>query len=187
MKKFKIIFVIILLTSFFLSCTKDEEVSIDKFNGYCTIRPIVYSDDNYTINGYSGFSFTEGGIISYPNSEDLMPDFVYENNNNYPRFKLPVNSFTKYYNFCFLNVFDNEDLAIKYFESPGITTDDADFYKTISYSTPLSANQIWLIQTKDFNFGLIRIISINYYDDTDSDESEVYFEWKYLNDGTLNF
>ncbi len=189
MKRKYIIYSLLLFTFSFTECSKDED-DIDKLRGFSTIYSFINSDDNFNINEYSGFSFNEAGIITYPNYDDIIPDFILSYYDPELYFSMPSIYPYRFASFCLLNKFDNENSAKEYFESPSIILDSIDF--TLStHGYDFETNQIWLIKTKYLSYGIIRIISIDYYQIEDNGNTEsnasLYFEWKYQPDGTLNF
>ncbi len=173
----------------FIGCSKDEG-DIDKRRGFSTIISLITSDDNFNVNEYYGFSFNEAGIITYPNYDDIIPDFILGYYEPEVYFSTPSIYPYRFASFCLLNTFDNEDSAKEYFESPNITLDNIDSALSIN-GHDVETNQIWLIKTKYRSYGIIRIISIDcdLVEDNGNTESNasLYFEWKYQPDGTLIF
>ena len=181
MKKIIILF---LLVIFINGCDNSVEPTPPKTSGENTINSKVV---NLKTNG---FSFSQGGLIEYPNSQNINPDMLLlvqitaENEivgvflappNNQPSFRL-------------LAQLNNADSANNYFLELSDVPDT--IYNLLAI--PIKENQIWSVKTQDAKYAKILIMHTEAYLDSSIQNSptpygEATFKWKYQPDGSRKF
>lgn len=141
-------------------------------------------------NKTKGFSFQQGGLIDYPNSQNIMPDMmllVHINSENVISgvFFSPPNNQPS---FRLLAQINDADSARNYFSELSELPDTT--YNLLAL--PLKENQIWAVKTHDEKYAKILIINAEAYLDSTIHNSptpygEALFRWKYQPNGSRLF
>ena len=161
-----------------------------------SIEPTPKTSGEITINSKvenlksKGFSFSQGGLIEYPNTQNIKPDFLLlvhmtieepiagvflSPPNNQPTFRLLIQ-------------LEAADSANKYFSELSEVPDT--IYDWLAL--PLKENQIWAVKTQDNKYAKILILNTKAYMDSSIQSSptpygEATFKWNYQPNGSRNF
>jgi len=136
------------------------------------------------------FSFSQGELIEYPNSQDIIPDInvlVHQSDGGQilgVYFASPdlFESFSKVY-------FTNSADSAKIYYDSILEIQDSVFTQL---AIPVTSNEIWVIKTRDNRFGKILILETTAYNDSSTSATptpygEVTFEWVFQPDGSRQF
>jgi hypothetical protein len=176
-----ILFLIFIFTN---GCNNSVEPVPPKTSGETTINSKV---ENFKSKG---FSFSRGGLINYPNSQNIMPDMLllveitevgyvagvfFSPPNNQPEFRLLIQ-------------INDADSANKYFSELSELPDTT--YNLLAI--PLEEDQIWAVKTQDNKYAKILITHTEAYMDSSIKSSptpygEATFKWKYQPNGSRVF
>ena len=139
----------------------------------------------------TGFSFSAGGNVSYPNNVNVIPDIVVlvqqdEQANITGVFLSPVDSARPA--FRFLKSYTNEDSAAAFFNNLVEVPDSG--YNWLAMS--VRENQVIAVKTVDAKYGVIQILHTEAYADSSNQNAptlygEVKFRWKYQPNGSRSF
>jgi len=179
--------ILFLIIAFICGCDNSIGPEPPKTSGETTINTKVV-DSKYT-----GFSFSQGGNIIFPNPNNIIPDIIVMVQTNEtgdilgvffgsagglkPTFKL-----VKQFNDA------DTDSAQIFFDNLTEVSDS----NYMDLALPAKANQIWAVKTIDDKFGKILILHTEAYADNSNPSSpnlygEATFKWKYQPDGSRNF
>ncbi len=185
--KYLIIPILFLLTIFTNSCDNSVEPTPPKTSGETTINTKIV---NYK---YTGFSFSQGGNIEYPNSNNITPDIIVLVQTNETGNILGVffsSAGTLKSSFILIKQFNdaNTDSAQVFFDNLTEVPDS----NYMDLALPVKVNQIWAVKTIDDKFGKILILHTEAYADSSNPSSptlfgEASFKWKYQPNGSMNF
>jgi len=131
------------------SCDKDKD------NGIFTLT----SDD------MKGFSFKSLKYISFPFSDNQMPDFiVFAHQDETGKIISPsLASPSLERKFALVDDFENFEIALQTFES----YESEDNYIFDMFALPVRPNQIWLVKIESENYGIVLITSSDFYEKKD--------------------
>jgi len=179
-----ILLLIIIITS---SCDDSVEPTPAKTSGETTINTKFENSKS------TGFSFSQGGNISFPNSNNILPDIIVMVQTNeigkiYGVFLSPPNGLKPTFNL--IKEFNDTDIdsAQVFFSKLNEVPDSNYVYLAIH----VKMNQIWAVKTNDNKFGEILITHTEAYADSSNPSSptlygEVTLKWKYHPNGSRNF
>jgi|TARA_B110000196_G_C20743702_1_gene474377 hypothetical protein len=134
---------------------------------------------------FSAFSFSEGKVIKYPNSQGLIPDIILlvhsRENGNINGVYLSSLDLRPTFNYQYWST--NIDSTQIYFDNL-LEISDTVF---TGMALPVKENQVWAIMTRDGKYGkiLIKYTLAKMKDSTPY--GEIQFKWEYQPDGTNNF
>ncbi len=175
----------ILLLFFLISGCDNSVVPITKTSGENTINTKVV-DSKYT-----GFSFSQGGNIIYPNANNILPDIIVlvntdENGNILGIYFNSSSSLKPTFNI--IKTFNDADSAKVFFNNFSEVPDS----NYVDLALPVRVNQIWSVKTVDDKFGKILILHTDAYADNSNQSSptlygEATFKWNYQPNGSRNF
>lgn len=185
--KYFIITILFLLVIFANSCDNSVEPTPLKTSGETTINTKVV---NYK---YTGFSFSQGGNIEYPNSKNKTPDIIVlvqtnENGNILGVFLSSAGTLKPTFKLMKqFNEMDNDSAQV-FFENLSEVPDS----NYMSLAIPVKVNQIWAVKTAEDKFGKILILHTEAYADSSNPSSptlygEASFKWFYQPNGSRNF
>jgi hypothetical protein len=183
--KHLIIPVLLLLLIFINSCDNSIEPAKNKTSGEITINTKLVNQ------GYSGFSFSEGGIINAPNPRNIIPDIIVlvqtnENGHVLGVFLAPPGISRP--TFRLLNQFNDADSAKIFFNKLSEVPDSS--YRDLAL--PAKGKQIWAVKTGDDKYGIILILDTKAYAENSNPGpatlyGEARFKWKYQPSGSRFF
>ncbi len=141
-----------------------------------------------------GFSFETSDTMQYPNKNDLFPDFTITSlgfcgiNEINTCIQSPYKPLVS--SIYLIREFVDEKSASDYFNTvQSLNIEDYGAY--YSQSTEVRSNQVWIIETKINNYGLLLIKSITskFLEDNlyCKSFSQMTFQWKYQPNGTATF
>ena len=168
----------------FNGCDNSVDPTPPKTSGETTINSKIVNFKS------KGFSFSQGNLIEFPNSQNIKPDFFLSVHMTVEEpiagvFLAPPDN---HLSFRLIAQINDPDSASKYFselsEVPDTTYD--------WLALPLKENQIWAVKTQDDKYAKILIINTEAYMDSSVQGSptpygEATFKWNYQPDGTRNF
>ena len=181
MKKIIILFSLVALIN---GCDNSVEPTPPKTSGENTINSKVVNFKT------KGFSFSQGGLVEYPNSQNITPDMlllvqITSGNDIVGVFlSAPANQPT----FHLMAQINNADSASKYFSELSEVPDTLYSWNAI----PTQLNQIWAVKTQDNKYAKILITHTEAYMDSSNQSSptpfgEATFKWKYQPNGSITF
>jgi hypothetical protein len=166
-------------------CDNSTEPGEAKTSGETTINTVLV---NMKI---TGFSFSAGGNISYPNTKNVIPDIIVlvqqdEQGNITGVFLSPADSVRPA--FRLLKSSTNADSAAAYFNN--LTEVPDSDYNWLALS--VRENQVLAVKTVDEKYGAIQILHTQAYTDSSDPNSptvygEAKFKWKYQPNGSRIF
>jgi hypothetical protein len=184
MNKEIIIFFFLLIISIG-GCDNSVEPITPKTSGETTINSTIQNLKT------TGFSFSQGANITYPNSGNIIPDIIAlvqlaENGNILGVFFDSGVSLKP--SFYLMSQSNYADSALIYFNNVNEVPDS----NYVELAIPVKANQIWAIKTVDDKFGKILILETKAYADSSNPSSPKYyaearFKWVYQPDGSTKF
>lgn len=185
--KHSISLILFLLIIFINGCDNSVEPTPPKTSGETSINTKVV---NFK---YTGFSFSQGENIEYPNSNNITPDIIVlvqtnENGNILGVFLSSAGTLKP--TFKLMKQFNETDN-----DSAQIFFDDLTEVPDSNYmdlALPAKVNQIWAVKTVDDKFGKILILHTEAYADSSNPNSptlygETRFKWNYQPNGSRNF
>lgn len=184
MKKIEIsiLFLVVIL---FNSCDNSVGPTLPKTSGETTINTTIVN-----LKGI-GFSFSQGGNIEYPNSQNIITDIIVmiqiSANGDVVGVFFGSGSSLKH-SFNLVKQFNNIDSAQSFFNNLNEVPDSN--YEALAI--PVKAYQIWAVKTVENKFGKILILKTDAYDDTSNPSlhnvyGEASFKWKYQPNGSTKF
>ena len=120
--------------------------------GCDSTEPTISNNTDEVIlnNKGQGFSFSQGSVVSYPNSQNIIPDIqVHANLSGLTIlgiFLSPTDSFETTFNL--ISEFDNSDSALSFFSNLNEVPDS----NYLRFVIPVNINQIWSVKTGDDKF-----------------------------------
>lgn len=166
-------------------CDNSVEPTPSKTSGETTINTTIQNSK------ITGFSFSQGANITYPNSENIIPDIITlvqisANGNILGVFFDSGVSLKPSFNL--ISQTNNTDSALIYFNNLNEVPDS----NYVELAIPVKANQIWAIKTVDNKFGKILILETKAYADSSNpssptDYGEARFKWVYQPNGSNKF
>jgi hypothetical protein len=181
-----IIKILILFSLLVISCS---DKTIDGPEEKLT-KGIAILNSKYDNGKFSGFSFSKGKVIKYPNSEDSVPDIAVSVHTNVEGIPLGVFliPFDQKPTFSYKYWSSSFDSSLYYFDSL-LVISDTNFARL---ALPIKNGQVWAVITHDDKYGKILIENnIAYIDSSDINNlvpyGEVKFLWEYQPDGTKSF
>ncbi|MBU0560653.1 MAG: hypothetical protein KJ799_18785 [Bacteroidetes bacterium] len=179
--------ILLLLFIFINGCDNSVGPTPPKTSGENTINTKVVNSK------YTGFSFSQGGNIEYPNSNNITPDIIVLVQTNETGNILGVffsSAGTLKPTFKLIRQFNDADTdsAQVYFDNL-IEVPDSNY---MNLALPVKVNQIWAVKTVDDKFGKILILHTEAYADSSNPSSptlygEASFKWNYQPNGSRNF
>jgi hypothetical protein len=183
----KQLLILVLIITFLNSCDNSIGPIPPKTSGETTINTKVV-DSKYT-----GFSFSQGRNIIFPNSNNIIPDIIVmvqtnESGNILGVFLGSAGGLKPTFNL--VRQFNDTDL-----DSAQVSFDNLNEVPDSNYmdlALPVKVNQIWAVKTNDNKFGKILILHTDAYADNSNPSSpnlygEATFKWKYQPNGSRNF
>lgn len=176
---------LLLVVVFINGCDNSTGPGEERTSGETTINTVLV---NMKI---TGFSFSQGGNISYPNTMNVIPDIIVlvqqdEQANITGVFLSPADSVRPA--FRLLKSYADEDSAARYFNNLGEVPDST--YNWLALS--VRENQVFAVKTVDEKYGAIQVLHTEAYADSSDPNSptvygEIKFRWKYQPDGSRTF
>lgn len=166
-------------------CDNNVDPNNSRLSGEITLNTLVGN------NKSSGFSFSQGNIIEFPNANNTIPDFIVMVQRDAPGnilgvFLGPAGNLKPTFNL--INQFYNKDSAQVFFDNLNEVPEN----NYTDLAIPVKVYQVWSIKTNDNKFGKILILYTNAYRDDSNpnslnDVGEVKFKWTYQQNGTPIF
>jgi len=177
--------ILFLLLIFINGCDNSVGPTPPKTSGETTINTKVVNSK------YTGFSFSQGGNIEYPNSNNIIPDIIVLVQTNETGNILGVflgSTGTLKPTFKLIKQFNETDSAKILFDNLTEVPDST----YMDLALPVKVNQIWAVKTIDDKFGKILILHTEAYADSSNPSSptlygEARFKWNYQPNGSRNF
>lgn len=180
-----VISILFLISILINGCDNSIEPTQSKTFGENTINTKIV---NFKI---IGFSFSQGGNIIYPNSQNIIPDIMVlvqidEFGNILGVFFSSADALKP--SFDLIETFNNKDSAEVFFNNLNEVSDS----HYVDLALPVKENQIWAVKTVDNKHGKILILYTDAYADSSNPSTptpygEATFRWNYQPNGSRNF
>ena len=182
MKKMIILFLLIVLIN---SCDNSVEPTPPNTSGENSINSKIVDFK------MKGFSFSQGGLIDYPNSSNILPDIfvmVQTDDNGNVMGVYFGSGVGLIPSFNLVHQASNIDSAQAFFSSLNEVPDSN--YSDLAI--PVKEYQIWAVKSVENNFGKILILNTTAYIDSSNlvgptPYGEATFKWDYQPNGTRYF
>ena len=178
----EIIIPIVILLFILIGCDNSVDPTPPKTSGEITINTLIENNKSF------GFSFSQGGIIDFPNTNNIIPDII---------ILVQMDAIGN-----ILGVFFSSGVALKPSFNLIKQTSDIDsaqaFFNYLDevpdtnymdLAIPVKEYQIWAVKTIENKFGKILILHTYAYADSSNPSSpnfygEARFKWMYQPDGS---
>ena len=176
---------VVILLLIIIGCDNSINPIPPKTSGEVTITTLFKN------NKSSGFSFSQGQIIDFPNTNNITPDIIVMVQRDATGNILGVffsSGIGLKPSFYLIKQTSNLDSALTFFNN----LNEVPETNYVDLAIPVNENQIWAVKTVENKYGKILILHTDAYKDNSNpsspnDYGEARFKWIYQPDGSRSF